>query len=160
MAAAVGNQEDEGDRDADDPQQGGTHGCSPSARSPCIMSKRRAGFRALRGQDMLYLFIKAALSGILIAIISEVAKRYPGFGGLIASLPLVSVLGMIWLWRDKPDAANMAAHAEGTFWFVLPSLPMFLVIPAMLRSGFSFWLSLAAGCALTIFLYSMMIWAG
>ena len=72
---------------------------------------------------MLYLIIKAALSGILIAIIAEVAKRYPGFGGLIASLPLVSVLGMIWLWRDKPDAANMAAHAEATFWFVLPSLP-------------------------------------
>ena len=110
--------------------------------------------------DMLYLFIKAALSGILIAIISEVAKRYPGFGGLIASLPLVSVLGMIWLWRDKPDAANMAAHAEGTFWFVLPSLPMFLLIPAMLRSGFGFWVSLAAGCVLTVALYALMVWAG
>lgn len=109
---------------------------------------------------MLYLAIKAALSGILIAIISEVAKRYPGFGGLIASLPLVSVLGMIWLWRDKPDAANMASHAEATFWFVLPSLPMFLVIPAMLRSGLGFWISLAAGCALTITLYALMVWAG
>jgi hypothetical protein len=101
---------------------------------------------------MWYLIIKAALSGVLIAIISEVAKRYPGFGGLIASLPLVSVLGMIWLWRDKPDAANMAAHAEATFWFVLPSLPMFLVIPALLRSGWSFWAALAAGCALTVVL--------
>jgi len=109
---------------------------------------------------MWYLLIKAALSGILIAIISEVAKRYPGFGGLIASLPLVSVLGMIWLWRDKPDAANMAAHAEATFWFVLPSLPMFLIIPMMLRHGFGFWASLAAGCALTIMLYGLMIWAG
>ena len=109
---------------------------------------------------MLYLFIKAALSGILVAIISEVAKRYPGFGGLIASLPLVSVLGMIWLWRDKPDAANMASHAEATFWFVLPSLPMFLLIPAMLRNGFGFWVSLAAGCVLTIALYALMVWAG
>ena len=109
---------------------------------------------------MLYLIIKAALSGILIAIISEVAKRYPGFGGLIASLPLVSVLGMIWLWRDKPDAANMASHAEATFWFVLPSLPMFLLIPAMLRSGFSFWVALAAGCLLTVALYSLMLWVG
>jgi hypothetical protein len=109
---------------------------------------------------MWYLAVKAALSGILIAIISEVAKRYPGFGGLIASLPLVSVLGMIWLWRDKPDAANMAAHAEATFWFVLPSLPMFLLIPAMLRAGYSFWLSLAVGCAMTIALYSLMVWVG
>ena len=109
---------------------------------------------------MLYLAIKAALSGLLIAIISEVAKRYPGFGGLIASLPLVSVLGMIWLWRDRPDEANMADHAEGTFWFVLPSLPMFLLMPAMLRNGFGFWVSLAAGCALTVFLYSAMLWVG
>ncbi|MDI6625711.1 MAG: DUF3147 family protein [Brevundimonas sp.] len=108
---------------------------------------------------MLYLVIKAALSGILIALISEVAKRYPGFGGLVASLPLVSVLGMIWLWRDRPDASNMAAHAEATFWFVLPSLPMFLVIPAMLRNGVGFWVSLAAGCLLTIGLYGLMIWA-
>ncbi len=109
---------------------------------------------------MLYLVIKAALSGILIAIISEVAKRYPGFGGLIASLPLVSVLGMIWLWRDRPDAMNMATHAEATFWFVLPSLPMFLLIPAMLRHGYSFWISLAVGCVLTFALYSLMVWAG
>ena len=109
---------------------------------------------------MAYLFIKAALSGILIAIISEVAKRYPGFGGLIASLPLVSVLGMIWLWRDKPDAINMAAHAQATFWFVLPSLPMFLLIPAMLRSGFGFWVALVAGCVVTVALYGVMLWAG
>jgi hypothetical protein len=109
---------------------------------------------------MWYLLIKAGLSGILIAIVSEVAKRYPGWGGLIASLPLVSVLGMIWLWRDKPDAANMAAHAEATFWFVLPSLPMFLAIPLLLRHGVGFWPSLLAGCLLTIALYSLMIWAG
>jgi hypothetical protein len=109
---------------------------------------------------MLYLIIKAALSGIIIAIVSEVAKRFPGFGALIASLPLVSVLGMIWLWRDKPDVANMAAHVEATFWFVLPSLPMFLLMPWMLRSGASFWLSLAVGCALTIALYLLMTWVG
>jgi len=91
---------------------------------------------------------------------SEVAKRHPGFGGLIASLPLVSVLGMIWLWRDRPDPANMALHAEATFWFVLPSLPMFLLIPAMLRGGHSFWVSLVVSCILTVALYSLMAWLG
>jgi DNA-binding transcriptional LysR family regulator len=104
---------------------------------------------------MWFLLLKAAISGILIAIISEVSKRYPGFGGLIASLPLVSVLGMMWLWHDRPDAENMAAHAQATFWFVLPSLPMFLLIPFMLRHGIGFWLSLVAGCLLTI-----TVWAG
>ena len=101
--------------------------------------------------------IKALISGIVVAAVSEISKRYPGFGGLIASLPLVSVLGMLWLWKDKPDAANMAAHAQGTFWFVLPSLPMFLAIPAMLRAGFNFYVALALGCLLTIVLYLGMI---
>ncbi|MEQ8557590.1 MAG: DUF3147 family protein [Henriciella sp.] len=109
---------------------------------------------------MLYLILKATISGILIAVASTLAKRYPGFGALIASLPLVSVLGMIWLWRDKPDAENMAAHAGATFWYVIPSLPMFLLIPALLRHGVSFWIALAAGCLLTILLYILMTWIG
>ena len=107
---------------------------------------------------MLYLGLKALISGILIAAASTIAKRYPGFGALIASLPLVSVLGMIWLWSEKPDPDTMAAHAGATFWYVLPSLPMFLLIPALLRHGTSFWLALLAGCVLTIILYALMTW--
>jgi len=108
-------------------------------------------------QPMLYLLLKAALSGIIVALVSEIARRNPGAGGLLASLPLVSLLGMVWLWRDTHDPVRMAAHAEATFWFVLPSLPMFLLIPSLLRSGLGFWLSLAAGCALTMALYAAMI---
>ena len=109
---------------------------------------------------MLYLLIKAALSGVIIAIASEVARRWPGWGALIVSLPLVSVLAMIWLWRDTRDPVRLAAHAEATFWFVLPSLPMFLLIPLLLRQGFPFWLALAAGCALTVALYLTMVAVG
>jgi len=109
---------------------------------------------------MLYLFAKAALSGVLVAIVSEVARRFPGWGGLIASLPLISVLGMIWLWRDTADPVRMAAHASATFWFVLPSLPMFVLIPKLLRRWAGFWPALVAGCALTIALYSLMVWLG
>jgi hypothetical protein len=107
---------------------------------------------------MLYLVIKAGLSGIIIAIVSEVARKYPGFGALIASLPLVSVLGMLWLWRDTGDPVRLADHAQATFWFVLPSLPMFLLIPMLLRRGVPFLPALAAGCALTILLYVLMTW--
>jgi hypothetical protein len=102
---------------------------------------------------MLAFWIRALLSGLIVAAVSTVARRYPAGGALIASLPLVSVLGMIWLWHDRPDATNMAAHAEATFWYVLPSLPMFLAIPAMLRRGIDFWPALLAGCVLTIFTY-------
>lgn len=109
---------------------------------------------------MVYLVVKALLSGAIIAAVSEIAKRSPGFGALVASLPLVSILGMMWLWRDTGDVQRMAAHAEGTFWFVLPSLPMFLLIPALLRRGVPFWPALAAGCVLTIGLYFAMTWLG
>jgi len=109
---------------------------------------------------MLYLAVKAALSGLIIAIVSEVARRSPGWGALIVSLPLVSILGMLWLWRDTHDPVRMAAHAQATFWFVLPTLPMFLLIPALLRQGVSFWLALAAGCALTLALYLAMTFIG
>ena len=109
---------------------------------------------------MLYLTIKALISGIIVAAVSVIAKRYPGLAGLVASLPLVSVLGMIWLWRDTHDPVRMAAHAEGTFWVVLPSLPMFLLIPWMLRQGWAFWSALIAGCMLTILLYVAMTLIG
>jgi hypothetical protein len=108
---------------------------------------------------MLYLLLKAGLSGVIVALVSEIAKRYPGIGGLIASLPLVSVLGMIWLWRDTHDPQRMADHVSGTLWFIAPSVPMFILIPMLLKRGLTFWPALAAGCLLTIALYAVMIWA-
>jgi len=99
---------------------------------------------------------KALLAGALIVAIAEIGKRLPAMGALVASLPLVSVLGMILLWHSRPDAENMAVHAEATFWFVLPSLPMFLLMPWLLRHGSGFWLALLAGCVLTVALYLLM----
>ena len=72
--------------------------------------------------------IRAILSGIIIALIAWVSRKAPAAGALIASLPLISVIGMIWLWRDTTDPLLLANHAEATFWYVLPSLPMFLLM--------------------------------
>jgi hypothetical protein len=108
---------------------------------------------------MLYLVLKAALSGVIIAAASEAARRAPTIGALILSLPLISVLGFVWLWRDTGDTARIAATAQATFWYVLPTLPMFLVIPALLRAGIGFWPALLAGCALTVVLYLVTVWA-
>ena len=109
---------------------------------------------------MLYLLLKAAASGVIVAVVSETARRSPGLGALIVSLPLVSILGMIWLWRDTADPQRLAAHAGAPFWYVLPSLPMFLLMPALLRRGVGFWPALGAGCLLTIALYVMMVVLG
>ena len=107
----------------------------------------------------MYALLKAALSGILVSAVSETAKRSPAFGALIASLPLISVLAMIWMWQETGDKERIAMHAESTFWYVLPSLPMFLVLPALLRSGISFYIALALSCLLTVILYTLMAWA-
>jgi hypothetical protein len=107
---------------------------------------------------MLYLTIKAVLSGIIIATISELARRSPHLGALIVSLPLVSILGILWLWHDTGDNERIAALAQATFWYVLPTLPMFLVMPIMLRHGIGFWTTLAACCALTSVLYLCTMW--
>jgi hypothetical protein len=108
---------------------------------------------------MLYLALKALISGVLIAIASEVARRWPTIGGLIVSLPLVSLLAFLWLWRDSRDAVKVAELSTSTFWFILPSMPLFLIFPALLRSGLGFWLTFAISVAITAGLYLAFFWA-
>lgn len=102
---------------------------------------------------MLYLAAKALISGVIIAAASELAKRNPALGALLTALPLVTILAMIWLWRDTGDVMRIAAYSRATFWFVLPTLPMLLVLPWLLRSGIGFWPALGLAATLTIVLY-------
>ena len=105
----------------------------------------------------LAFLIRAALSGIIIAIIALVSRRLPGLGAQIASLPLISMLGILWLWRDTGDRVLIADHMAATFWYVLPSLPMFLIMPWMLRNGWNFWMTFGVGVVATMLLYLLMI---
>lgn len=107
---------------------------------------------------MLYLIIKAALSGAIVAAVSEIGRRYPGWGGLVASLPLTAILAIFWLWRDTRDVERIAALSASTFWFVLPSLPMFLALPALLRAGLGIWVSLGLSLGGTLALYALFFW--
>ena len=102
---------------------------------------------------MLWYSIKLVLTAAIIVLISEISKKLPILGSLIASLPLISVLGMIWMYGETKNIEKIATHAEGTFWYVLPSLPMFLAMPWMLRKGISFPVSLSTGIVLTGILY-------
>lgn len=108
---------------------------------------------------MLYLIIKAAISGAIVAAVSEIARRYPGWGGLVASLPLTSLLAMLWLWRDTGDPEQVAELSASTIWFIIPSVPLFIALPILLRSGVGFWLSMAIVIAGTLALYALMFWA-
>jgi hypothetical protein len=102
---------------------------------------------------MLYLAVKALISGAIVMLVSEVARRNPALGALIVSLPLVSILAMIWLYQETHDTGRVAEQSQATFWYVLPSLPLFLLLPVLLRSGLAFYPSLAICVAMTALLY-------
>lgn len=106
---------------------------------------------------MLQTIIKAAISGVLVMIVAETSKRSPAFGALVASLPLISILAVIWLWNDTGDTVRVADHLEATFFYVLPSLPMFLVMPALLRADYAFWPALGLSMAMTVMLYAIVV---
>jgi F0F1-type ATP synthase assembly protein I len=92
---------------------------------------------------------KYLITAALVVAISEVARRSDRLGGLIAALPLVTLLTLIWLHLERQPPAKIANHAWYTFWYVLPTLPMFLAFPLLLpRLGF--WWTLAACALLTI----------
>ena len=108
---------------------------------------------------MTYYLIKLFISGAIIALASEIARRSPALAAIIISLPLISILSMIWLWRDTADTNRIADLSSSTFWFVLPTLPMFLLLPWLLRQEFGFWSALGLSCALTSLLYLLMVLA-
>ena len=82
---------------------------------------------------MTYYAIKVVLSALLIVLVSEISKRSATFGGLLASLPLISYMGMIWLYIDTKDAQKVSDLSMSIFWLVLPSLSLFIVLPLLLK---------------------------
>jgi F0F1-type ATP synthase assembly protein I len=101
---------------------------------------------------------KALLSGLLVAAASEIARRSPGWGGLIASLPLTTLLALMWLWRDTHDAARAADFAAGTALYVIAALPAFAVLAlALRRVGFAPALALGAVTAMAGYLVLLFV---
>ncbi|MGJ8673906.1 DUF3147 family protein [Rubritalea sp.] len=105
------------------------------------------------------IFLKYLITAGLVVLVSEIAKRSDKVGALIASLPLVTTLAMIWMFVElKGDAQvdKIGNHAWYTFWYVLPTLPMFLVIPWMLKKGIHFGWAMGAYCVGTIILFVLL----
>ena len=105
---------------------------------------------------MITLITKYAITSLIIVVVSEVAKRSDKVGALISSLPFVTVIVMIWLYLEKQGNAKIGNHAYYTFWYVLPTLPMFLVMPWLMAKGFNFWFSLAI-CVVVTFACFVLI---
>lgn len=101
------------------------------------------------GADKPYLIVKYLTTAALIVLVSEVAKRSDKLGALLAALPLVTLLTLIWLHIEQQPAARITNHAWYTFWYVVPTLPMFLAFPA-LHSRLGFWPTLGASALITM----------
>ena len=107
--------------------------------------------------DTMFL-VKTAVTVAIIVGDSEIVKRSPSIGALIVALPFTSILVMIWMQVEGQPASKIATHSSSTFWFVLPTLPMFLVLPKLLEAKWNFYLALLACCALTTALFFAMEW--
>ena len=108
---------------------------------------------------MAYSALKLLITAVLIVAISEIAKRSSLLGAILASVPLVSVLAMIWLYIDTGDNDKIASLASSIFWLVLPSLALFVSLPILLRLGVNFPLAMGISITLTVAAYFLMILA-
>ena len=100
---------------------------------------------------------KILLSALIIVVVNKVQLFNDRLSALLIALPLTSLVAMVWMHQAKQSSERLANHAEGTFWFVLPTLPMFLIFPWMLRSGWGFWTTLAANCVITVALFWLTV---
>ncbi len=107
---------------------------------------------------MAWLITKYLITAGLVVGISELAKRSERLGGLVAALPLVTLLTLVWLYVERQPSQRIANHAWYTFWYVLPTLPMFLAFPWML-SRWGFWGALAGSAGLTVLCFLLTAWA-
>ena len=102
---------------------------------------------------MLQTVIKLLLSSGIIVIVSEIAKKNTLIGGLIASIPLVSVMAMVWLYIDTKDIENINALSKSILWMVVPSLALFISLPVLLKSGVNFYISMGISILVTMGCY-------
>ncbi|TCS37915.1 hypothetical protein EDC30_103207 [Paucimonas lemoignei] len=98
---------------------------------------------------MSWIATKYLITAAVVVIVSEAAKRSDKLGGFIGALPMITLLTLIWLYIEKQPQAKIANHAWYTFWYVVPTLPMFLAFPVLLpRLGF--WLTMLSCVGITV----------
>jgi hypothetical protein len=107
---------------------------------------------------MIQAFAKLIITTLLIVAISEISKRNTLAAALLASIPLVSVLAILWLYIETHDVSKVAALANGVFWLVIPSLAFFISLPALLKLGLNFYLSMGLSIAISAACYWLMVY--
>ena len=107
---------------------------------------------------MFFLFIKIITSSFIILLISEIAKKSTLFGGIIASIPLISLISIIWLYIETKSIKNIIDLSNSIFYMVIPSLAFFLSLPLLLKCGINFYLSIGLSILITSLFYGLMVY--
>lgn len=101
----------------------------------------------------MFIVFKAVVSGILIALASELAKKSPLWGAILLSIPFTSLLSSMWLQVEKVDAGHNADMLRNVFWAHIPTLLFFVICPMMLRAGINYWVSVASSLVITAIVF-------
>ena len=108
---------------------------------------------------MIYYVTKIIVTSVLVIAISELSKRNSFMGAILASLPLISILAILWLYTETQDVALVSNLSKNIFWFVLPSLAFFITFPLFLKFELNFYVSIGLSVGFTIGCYWLMIYA-
>ena len=104
-----------------------------------------------------YLVIKLIFTSIIVLLVSEISKQNSFLGSILASIPLISVLAMIWLYIDTKDISKVIDLSRGIFWLVIPSLTLFIIFPILLKFGINFYVSLSISIGATFVSYYFIV---
>lgn len=110
------------------------------------------------GKNMWQYAIKVMITVVLIIAVAEIGRRSSLWGAILASLPITSLLAFVWLYTGTGNVESVARLSHSIFWLVLASLPLFLILPVLIRRGIAFWPSLAIACGVTVIAYFSLIW--
>jgi len=106
---------------------------------------------------MIFYFIKIIVTVIVIVIVSEVAKKSTLFAGLIVSIPLTTLLAIVWLYWETRNIQKVIELSNATLLMIIPSCMFFLVLPVLLKFNLSFMLSITLAVLLTGLCYWIYI---
>ena len=106
---------------------------------------------------MVYYILKLIVTALLIVLISEIGKRYSLAGALLAAIPLVSILAMIWMYIDTQNSQSAVEFSQRIVWLIAPSITLFITFPLLIKKGLSFYPSLLISTVLTIAAYYSVI---
>ena len=84
---------------------------------------------------MTAFLIKMLTSAVIIGLVSEIARRSPTYGGVIAALPLVSLISLIWLVRQGQSKMEVTAFVKSVLYGLPATFLLLLVLYVLLSRG-------------------------